>query len=167
MLSAPFLWVACRGLSTCRYRRRHRHGIAGGGTFITFPTLLATGASALTANVTTTVGSYRATSAAFEVSISASRSPGPDPLASAVVRARHRDGVFAPAARLAASLRARGAVAHWSGTVLFALAPLITKRLAHVDHAHRARRWGLFVGIFVVAIYAVTSAPAWGSSCSP
>jgi len=43
------------------------NGIAGGGTFITFPTLLATGASALTANVTTTVGSYRATSAAFEV----------------------------------------------------------------------------------------------------
>src|ERR1039458_1388505 len=32
------------------------NGIAGGGTFVTFPTLLATGASALTANVTTTVG---------------------------------------------------------------------------------------------------------------
>src|ERR1700684_2890432 len=32
------------------------NGIAGGGTFVTFPTLLATGAQALTANVTTTVG---------------------------------------------------------------------------------------------------------------
>src|ERR1700692_3730153 len=32
------------------------NGVAGGGTFITFPTLLATGASALTANVTATVG---------------------------------------------------------------------------------------------------------------
>ena len=40
-----------------------------------------------------------------------------------------------------------------SGTLLFAMSPLITKRLAHVDHAHRARRWGLFVGVFVVAIY--------------
>src|SRR5471030_1537733 len=32
------------------------NGVAGGGTFVTFPTLLATGASALTANVTATVG---------------------------------------------------------------------------------------------------------------
>ena len=38
-------------------------------------------------------------------------------------------------------------------TLLFALSPLITKRLAHVDHAHPARRWGLFAGVFVVAIY--------------
>ena len=36
------------------------NGIAGGGTFITFPTLLAMGASALEANVTTTVGVVRA-----------------------------------------------------------------------------------------------------------
>src|SRR5271154_180746 len=32
------------------------NGVAGGGAFVTFPTLLATGAAALTANVTTTVG---------------------------------------------------------------------------------------------------------------
>ena len=32
------------------------NGIAGGGTFITFPTLLATGIQALQANVSTSVG---------------------------------------------------------------------------------------------------------------
>ena len=35
----------------------------------------------------------------------------------------------------------------------FASAPLITKRLAHVEQSHPARRWGLYVGIFFVAIY--------------
>ncbi|HEY5439247.1 MAG TPA: hypothetical protein VIJ99_10135, partial [Acidimicrobiales bacterium] len=32
------------------------NGVAGGGSFVTFPTLLATGASALSSNVTSSVG---------------------------------------------------------------------------------------------------------------
>src|SRR6202453_3936800 len=35
---------------------RIANGIAGGGTFITFPTLLSLGVPALTANISTTVG---------------------------------------------------------------------------------------------------------------
>jgi uncharacterized membrane protein YfcA len=30
---------------------------------------------------------------------------------------------------------------------------LITKRLAHVDHTHGARRWALFAGIFLASVY--------------
>ena len=36
---------------------------------------------------------------------------------------------------------------------MFALAPRITKRLAHIDHTHGARRWALYVGIFLSSIY--------------
>ena len=38
-------------------------------------------------------------------------------------------------------------------TVLFALAPQITRRLAHVDHTRGARRWALFAGVFLASAY--------------
>src|ERR1700691_2226252 len=119
------------------------NGIAGGGTFVTFPTLLATGASALTANVTTTVGvvpSYLGGIRGFRFQLRGHRDLIRSLVPSCVLGSPHLFALIVP----------------WligSGTLLFALAPLITKRLAHVDHAHRARRWGLFVGIFVVAVY--------------
>jgi uncharacterized membrane protein YfcA len=130
------------------------NGIAGGGTFVTFPTLLATGASALSANVTTTVGvvpSYLGGIRGFRFQLRDHR---------ALIRSLIPSCVFGAA--LGCSLLLLGSphlfalIVPWligSGTLLFATAPLITKRLAHVDHAHRARRWGLFVGVFVVAIY--------------
>jgi hypothetical protein len=40
-----------------------------------------------------------------------------------------------------------------SGTLLFALSPLITRALTNVDHDHPARRRALYIGIFVVAAY--------------
>ena len=40
-----------------------------------------------------------------------------------------------------------------AGTLLFAISPVITRRLVHIDHAHPARRWFLFLGVFFVAIY--------------
>ena len=40
-----------------------------------------------------------------------------------------------------------------AGTLLFALSPLITRRLAHIDHSHPGRRWFLYVGVFLVAVY--------------
>jgi hypothetical protein len=40
-----------------------------------------------------------------------------------------------------------------AGTILFAISPIITRRLAHIDHAHPSRQWALFVGVFVVSIY--------------
>src|ERR1700691_2536354 len=130
------------------------NGIAGGGTFVTFPTLLATGASALTANVTTTVGvvpSYLGGIRGFRFQLRGHRdlirSLVPScVLGTALGCALLLLGSPPPLPLIVAGLL-RG------GAVVFALAPLITKRLAHVDHAHRARRWGLFIGIFVVAVY--------------
>jgi uncharacterized membrane protein YfcA len=40
-----------------------------------------------------------------------------------------------------------------AGALLFALSPLITRRLAHIDHSHPRRRWFLYVGIFLVTVY--------------
>jgi uncharacterized membrane protein YfcA len=39
------------------------------------------------------------------------------------------------------------------GTVLFALSPFIAKRLEHVHHSHPGRRWFLYAGVFLVAVY--------------
>jgi uncharacterized membrane protein YfcA len=130
------------------------NGIAGGGTFVTFPTLLATGASALTANVTTTVGvvpSYLGGIRGFRFQLRGHRD-----LIRSLVPSCLLGTALGCALLLLGSPHLFALIVPWligSGTLLFALAPRITKRLAHVDHAHRARRWGLFVGVFVVAIY--------------
>jgi len=130
------------------------NGVAGGGTFITFPTLLATGASALTANVTTTVGVVPGSLGSirgFRVQLRGQRD-----LIRSLVPSCLLGTAVGCSLLLLGSSRLFALVVPWligSGTLLFALAPLITKRLAHFDHTHPARRWGLYVGIFVVAIY--------------
>jgi uncharacterized membrane protein YfcA len=130
------------------------NGIAGGGTFVTFPTLLATGASALTANVTTTVGvvpSYLGGIRGFRFRLRDHQNLIRSLIPSCVLGASLGCSLL-----LLGSPHLFALIVPWligSGTLLFAMSPLITKRLAHVDHAHRARRWGLFVGVFVVAIY--------------
>src|ERR1019366_9448182 len=130
------------------------NGIAGGGTFVTFPTLLATGASALTANVTTTVGvvpSYLGGIRGFRFQLRGHRDLIQSLIPSCVLGTAVGCSLL-----LLGSPHLFALVVPWligSGTLLFALAPRITKHLAHVDHAHPARRWGLYVGIFVVAIY--------------
>jgi uncharacterized membrane protein YfcA len=130
------------------------NGVAGGGTFVTFPTLLATGASALTANVTATVGVVPSSLGAirgFRVQLRGQRH-----LIRTLVPSCVLGSATGCSLLLLGSPHLFALVVPWligSGTVLFALAPLITKRLAHVDHTNRARRWGLFVGIFVVAVY--------------
>ena len=86
-----------------------------------------------------------------------------------VVRARHRRPAAAPArsarpSPFAPSCRGSSARAPRSSRSR----PLITKRLAHVDHDHPARRWGLFVGIFLVAdLRRLLRRGHWGSCCSP
>ena len=130
------------------------NGVAGGGTFVTFPTLLATGASALTANVTTTVGvvpSYLGGIRGFRFQLRGHRD-----LIRSLIPSCVLGTALGCVLLLLGSPHLFALVVPWligSGTVLFALAPVITKRLAHIDHAHRARRWGLFIGVFVVAIY--------------
>ena len=130
------------------------NGVAGGGTFITFPTLLALGVAPLAANVSSSVGvclSYVGGMWHFRTQITPHR--------------RLLVALMAPCA-LGAALgcillfafpaTAFRSIVPWligAGTLLFATSPLITRRLSHIDHAHPARRWFLFVGIFLTAVY--------------
>ena len=130
------------------------NGVAGGGTFITFPILLATGASALAANVSTTVGvvpSYVGGIRGFQPQLR-----GHGGLIRSLVPSCIIGTAVGCTLLLLGSPHLFQLVVPWligAGTLLFALAPLITKRLAHIDHAHSGRRAGLFVGIFLVSIY--------------
>ena len=130
------------------------NGIAGGGTFITFPTMLALGIPALTANVSSSVGvlpSYLGGLRGFRRELS---------------RRHHLLSRLAPACLfgtlagttllLTGSSSTFRSVVPWliaGATVLFALSPLVTKRLAHLDHEHPTRRWALQIGVFLVAMY--------------
>ena len=130
------------------------NGIAGGGTFVTFPTLLATGASALAANVTTTVGvvpSYLGGIRGFRFQLE-----GHGDLIRSLVPSCLLGTATGCSLLLLGSPGLFKLVVPWligAGTLLFAVAPVITKRLAHVEHTHPSRRWGLYVGIYVVSIY--------------
>lgn len=130
------------------------NGVAGGGTFIIFPTMLAIGIAPLAANVSTSVGvtpSYLGGIWRFKAQITPHRRLLTSLLPSC----------FAGAGAGCALLFAFPAttfrtIVPWliaAGTLLFALAPLITRRLAHIDHAHPARRGFLHLGIFFTAIY--------------
>ena len=130
------------------------NGIAGGGTFISFPTLLALGVPALAANVTTSVGvvpSYVGGIRGYHEELR-----GQFPLLRSVFPSCLLGAVTGCTLLLAFPSSAFKAVIPWlvgAGTVLFALSPLLTKRLAHIDHDHPARRASLVVGVFLVAIY--------------
>ncbi len=130
------------------------NGIAGGGTFITFPTMLAMGVGALQANVSSTVGvvpSYFGGIRGFRHEIrrhsTIVASLAPICLAGTLV---------GTALLLFGSPKAFETVVPWLigvATVVYALSPLITARLAHLDHHHPSRRRVLFVGVFLASIY--------------
>jgi uncharacterized membrane protein YfcA len=130
------------------------NGIAGGGTFITFPTLLAVGIQALQANVSTSVGvlpSYLGGIRGFRHQIAGHTKLVRSLLPSCVLGA-----ALGCVLLLTASAGTFRAVVPWLiglGTLLFAFAPRITKSLAHIDHSHPGRRWGLYIGVFLVSIY--------------
>ncbi|MGD0055194.1 MAG: sulfite exporter TauE/SafE family protein [Acidimicrobiales bacterium] len=130
------------------------NGIAGGGTFLTFPTLLALGIPALQANVSTSVGvvpSYAGGIRGFRFELVAHRELVRSLVPSCVV-----GSAVGCTLLLTGSPTTFRHVVPWligAATLLFALAPLITKRLAHVDHTHGARRWALFAGIFLASVY--------------
>lgn len=130
------------------------NGIAGGGTFITFPTLLATGIQALQANVSTSVGvlpSYVGGISGFRHQIRRHARLIRSLLPSCILGA-----ALGCVLLLTASPGTFRAVVPWligAGTLLFALAPRITRRLAHIDHAHPGRRWTLVIGIFACSVY--------------
>jgi uncharacterized membrane protein YfcA len=130
------------------------NGVAGGGTFLTLPTMLALGIAPLPANFSTTVGVSPSDVGGmwrYRSQITPHRPPLVALLPSCLA------GTALWCARLfsfpATTFRT---IAPWligAGTLLFALSPLISRRLAHLDHSHPGRRRFLFVGVFLVAVY--------------
>jgi uncharacterized membrane protein YfcA len=130
------------------------NGVAGGGTLISFPALLALGYPAITANVTSTVGIWPG----YVGSVAGFRGE--------IVDQRDRFKVLGPITIAGATL---GAIlllttpspdftrlAPWLvlfATVLFALGPLLARWLAGEDGAARERPVGLWIGMFVAAVY--------------
>jgi len=129
------------------------NGIAGGGTLISFPTLLAFGYPALTANVTSTVGiwpGYLGGAAGFRSEITSQRDRlkrlAPTTIFGATVGAilllttpSHTFTRIAPWLVLFASL-------------LFATRPLIA-RIFGDDGEHRSHERALQIGVFISAVY--------------
>lgn len=130
------------------------NAMAGGGTFITFPTLLATGVPALRANLSTTVGvvpSYVGSLRVFRRQLADHWS---------LIRALLPACVLGTAT--GCTLLFEGSpslfrtIVPWligAGTLLFALTPLITRSLASLDTDHASRRWMLYIGIFLASVY--------------
>ena len=130
------------------------NGLAGGGTFLTFPTMIGLGLPALEANVSSTVGvipSYLGVLRGFRHRIESHA----DLIKTLVIPSVL--GSFAGCALLLLGSPAtfRAVVPYLIGiaTLVFAASPWITKRLAHLDHHHGVRRRGLLFGIFVAATY--------------
>jgi uncharacterized membrane protein YfcA len=130
------------------------NGVAGGGTFITFPTLLALGIPALQANVSTTVGvvpSYLAGLSTYRSSVSSHRRRVRSLAAPALAGT-----LVGCALLLTGSAQTFRTVVPWligGATLLFAAAPAITRRLPHLEPDHPARRRALGVAVFFAAVY--------------
>ena len=130
------------------------NGIAGGGTFITFPTMLALGVPAVTANVSSSVGvlpSYLGGIRGFRRELSTK-----GPLLRSLVPVCLLGTGLGTFLLLQGQPSTFRSVVPWligAATVLFALSPLITRRLSHISHDHPTRRIALQVGVFAIAVY--------------
>jgi uncharacterized membrane protein YfcA len=133
------------------------NGVAGGGTFITFPTLLALGIAPLQANVSSTVGlvpSVIAGVRVFRRELSTHRATLKSLVPTCVVGSGAGTALL-----LTGSERTFSAVVPWLigvATVLFACAPLITRALARrhppgLEGHVRPRT--LLAGVFVASVY--------------
>lgn len=131
------------------------NGVAGGGTLISFPALLALGYPALTANMSSTVGiwpGYLGSVAGFRPEIADQRRRlrvlAPLTVLGAVVGA---------ALLLTTPSHAFSRIAPWLvlfASLLFVLRPLLAKGLARLGHADgQVHRPILFVGMFLAAVY--------------
>ncbi|MGH9019503.1 MAG: sulfite exporter TauE/SafE family protein [Acidimicrobiales bacterium] len=130
------------------------NGVAGGGTFITFPTMLALGVPALRANVSNTVGvlpSYLPGAATYRRHASTHAATLRLLIAPSVA-----GSLVGCALLFAGSAQTfRVAVPYLIGaaTAVFALSPWITRRLEHVSHDAPSRRRALVCAVFVAAVY--------------
>ena len=133
------------------------NGIAGGGTFISFPTLLALGIPTLTANMSSSVGILPSTFGGvrgFRRELRIHRHLLRELLPTCVLGS----GV-GTALLLVGSNHTFSIVVPWligMATALFAVAPRITRWLAgkeSTSHPSAVRRRSLFAGIFVASMY--------------
>ena len=135
------------------------NGIAGGGTFLSFPTLLAMGIPTLTANVSSTVGVLPSSLGGirgFRQELTTHKK-----LFRSLVPTCFLGSITGTALLLLGSTQTFRNVVPWLigiATLLFALAPRITKRLAKIEHAidqgsEPVRRRALFIGIFLASVY--------------
>lgn len=130
------------------------NGAAGGGTLLSFPALLAVGYPALTANVTSTVGiwsGYLGGSAGFRNEVRAQRN-NLRSLAATVVGG----AVIGGALLLTTPSQAFRVLAPYLlvvASLLFALQPLLARRLRQRGAARRTHRLALHTGTFVSSVY--------------
>jgi uncharacterized protein len=131
------------------------NGVAGGGSLISFPLLLALGYPALTANVTNTVGiwpGYAGGAAGFRKEISGQRDRLVRLTPVAVV-----GGVAGAILLLTTSSAVFRSLAPWlvlGASILFAAQPLLKRALGGADHTPpRTRPVLLTAGTFLASVY--------------
>ncbi|HEY8080552.1 MAG TPA: sulfite exporter TauE/SafE family protein [Acidimicrobiales bacterium] len=130
------------------------NGVAGGGSFITFPVLLALGLPALTANVSSSVGvlpSYVGGIAGFRAQLAGKRRLLTELIPASVVGA-----LVGTALLLRGTPEEFRTVVPWLigiATVVFAIQPLVVRVVSRVPHDHPTRMALLQIGTFVIAIY--------------
>jgi uncharacterized membrane protein YfcA len=130
------------------------NGVAGGGTLITFPTLLAMGYPALTANMTSTVGiwpGYLGGVAGFRIEI-ADQSARVRALALPAVGG----AVVGSVLLLLTPSKTFTAIAPWLvllASLLFAVQPLLVRAFAGHHDRHPTRLVLLYGGTLLAAVY--------------
>ena len=133
------------------------NGIAGGGTFLSFPTLLALGIPSLTANMSSSVGILPSTFGGirgFRRELKIHRTLLKELVPTCVLGSGAGTALL-----LVGSNHTFSLVVPWligMATILFAISPWITKVLARMERAKdpgAVRRRSLFVGIFIASIY--------------
>lgn len=133
------------------------NGIAGGGTFLSFPTLVALGVPTLQANVSSTVGILPSSLGGirgFRRELNLHRKLLRELLPPCVV-----GSVAGASLLLIGSAQTFRIVVPWLigiATLLFAMAPRITKMLTAIDltdNVNPVRRRSLFIGILLASAY--------------
>ena len=133
------------------------NGIAGGGTFLSFPTLLALGVPSITANMSSSVGILPSTFGGvrgFREELTTHRQ-----LFKELVPICALGSISGTILLLIGSNHTFSLAVPWLigfATILFAISPRVTKMLAKMDRSHdptAVRRRPLFIGIFVASIY--------------
>lgn len=133
------------------------NGIAGGGTFFTFPTLLALGIPSLQANVSASVGVVPSNFGGvrgFRRELTLHKR-----LFRELVPTCALGSIAGTALLFLGSAGTFRSVVPWligSATILFAFSPRLVKLLSKSEHqteGHHIRRRSLFIGVFLASIY--------------